>query len=46
MSELADELARRMEPEHLKAIASEKATELKEQARKRQTNSRRMPRRR
>lgn len=37
MSELADELARRMEPEHLKAIASEKVTELKEQARERVT---------
>jgi ElaB/YqjD/DUF883 family membrane-anchored ribosome-binding protein len=33
MSELADELARRMEPEHLKAIASEKVSDLKEQAR-------------
>ena len=33
MSELADELARRMEPEHIKALASEKVTELKEQAR-------------
>lgn len=35
MSELADELARRMEPEHIKALASEKVTELKEQARER-----------
>ncbi|HYO66658.1 MAG TPA: hypothetical protein VEU33_11295 [Archangium sp.] len=33
MSELADELARRMEPEHLKAIAAEKVSDLKEQAR-------------
>lgn len=37
MSELADELARRMEPEHLKAIAAEKVTDLKEQARERAT---------
>ncbi|MFL5358493.1 hypothetical protein [Archangium sp.] len=37
MSELADELARRMEPEHIKALASEKVTELKEQARERVT---------
>ncbi len=37
MSELADELARRMEPEHLKAIASEKVSDLKEQARDRAT---------
>lgn len=35
MSELADELARRMEPEHLKAIAAEKVSDLKEQARDR-----------
>ncbi|WNG55690.1 hypothetical protein F0U59_13620 [Archangium gephyra] len=35
MSELADELARRMEPEHLKAIAAEKVSDLKEQARER-----------
>ncbi|WP_375771683.1 hypothetical protein NR798_12540 [Archangium gephyra] len=33
MSELADELARRMEPEHLKAIAADKVSDLKEQAR-------------
>lgn len=37
MSELADELARRMEPEHLKAIAADKVTDLKEQARERAT---------
>lgn len=37
MSELADELARRMEPEHIKALASEKVTDLKEQARERAT---------
>jgi ElaB/YqjD/DUF883 family membrane-anchored ribosome-binding protein len=35
MSELADELARRMEPEHLKALAAEKVSDLKEQARDR-----------
>ncbi|OJT18507.1 hypothetical protein BO221_41365 [Archangium sp. Cb G35] len=35
MSELADEMARRMEPEHLKAIAAEKVSDLKEQARER-----------
>lgn len=37
MSELADEMARRMEPEHLKAIAAEKVSDLKEQARERAT---------
>lgn len=37
MSELADELARRMEPEHIKALATDKVTELKEQARERVT---------
>ncbi|HEX8819945.1 MAG TPA: hypothetical protein VF794_08485 [Archangium sp.] len=37
MSELADELARRMEPEHLKAIAADKVTDLKAQARERAT---------
>ncbi len=37
MSELADELARRMEPEHIKAIAADKVTDLKEQARERAT---------
>jgi ElaB/YqjD/DUF883 family membrane-anchored ribosome-binding protein len=37
MSELADELARRMEPEHIKALAAEKVTDLKEQARERAT---------
>ncbi len=35
MSELADELARRAEPDHLKELASEKAAELKAQARER-----------
>lgn len=35
MSELADELARRMEPEHLKALAAGKVSDLKEQARER-----------
>ena len=35
MSELADELARRAEPERLKAYASDKATELKERAKER-----------
>jgi len=35
MSELADELARRAEPEHLKELASEKAAELKAQAKER-----------
>lgn len=33
MSELADELARRVEPEHLKALAADKVSDLKEQAR-------------
>ncbi len=37
MSELADELARRMEPEHIKAIAADKVTDLKQQARERAT---------
>ncbi len=37
MSELADELARRMEKEHLKEVASTKVMELKEQARERAT---------
>jgi ElaB/YqjD/DUF883 family membrane-anchored ribosome-binding protein len=37
MSELADELARRMEPEHIKAIAADKVTDLKLQARERAT---------
>ncbi|WNG49668.1 hypothetical protein F0U60_40280 [Archangium minus] len=37
MSELADELARRMEPEHIKALAADKVTEIKEQARERVT---------
>ena len=37
MSELADELARRMEPEHLKAIAADKVSDLKEQARDKAT---------
>jgi ElaB/YqjD/DUF883 family membrane-anchored ribosome-binding protein len=37
MSELADEMARRMEPGHLKAIAAEKVSDLKEQARERAT---------
>ncbi len=37
MSELADEMARRMEPEHLKAIAAEKVSDFKEQARERAT---------
>ncbi|MFY0565137.1 hypothetical protein ACN28E_14950 [Archangium lansingense] len=37
MSELADELARRMEPEHLKAIAADKVSDLKEQAKDRAT---------
>jgi len=37
MSELADELARRMEPEHLKEIAAHKVSDLKEQARDRAT---------
>jgi hypothetical protein len=35
MSELADELARRAEPEHLKELASEKAADLKAQAKER-----------
>jgi ElaB/YqjD/DUF883 family membrane-anchored ribosome-binding protein len=35
MSELADEMARRMEPEHLKAIAVGKATDIKEQVKER-----------
>jgi ElaB/YqjD/DUF883 family membrane-anchored ribosome-binding protein len=35
MSELADELARRAEPEHLKELAHEKAAELKAQAKER-----------
>ncbi|HYO53795.1 hypothetical protein [Archangium sp.] len=35
MSELADELARRMEPEHLKAIAASKVSDLKEQTKER-----------
>jgi ElaB/YqjD/DUF883 family membrane-anchored ribosome-binding protein len=38
MSELADEMARRMEPEHLKELAAGKVTELKEQARERATD--------
>ena len=37
MSELADELARRMEPEHIKALAADKVTDLKQQARERAT---------
>lgn len=37
MSELADELARRVEPEHLKAIAADKVSNLKEQARDKAT---------
>jgi ElaB/YqjD/DUF883 family membrane-anchored ribosome-binding protein len=37
MSELADELARRMEPEHLKAVAASKVSDLKEQARDKAT---------
>ncbi len=37
MSELADELARRLEKEHLKEVASTKVMELKEQAKERAT---------
>lgn len=37
MSELADELARRVEPEHLKALASDKVSDLKTRARDRAT---------
>jgi ElaB/YqjD/DUF883 family membrane-anchored ribosome-binding protein len=35
MSELADEMARRMEPEHLKELAAERVSDLKQQAKER-----------
>jgi ElaB/YqjD/DUF883 family membrane-anchored ribosome-binding protein len=38
MSELADELARRMEPGHIKELAAEKVSDLKQQAKDRATD--------